>query len=116
MEIYAAPIEAPGIVFTEGRYDHAASEAAETEYMDKLAEYGKSTGHPLGGEFISKPYADGRAVYMVAKVSNKTALIHVEAGDAWRDPQFERLVTVAEVKRLLDSQKKMAALFGSVSA
>lgn len=114
MQVFSAPeeIKPPEFVMVGGRYDHDATEREEARYMKELIAAAKAYGkHPLAGEVIRVPYADGQAVYVVAKVNGKCSLIHAETGDAWRDPQFERLATVAELKLNIERRKALAELF-----
>jgi hypothetical protein len=104
MRTYSPPahITVPNLVTASGAYDHADYMRREKLYLAELAEWVKSTGqaHPLAGKFVSVPYADSAAHYMVGKLGNSVSLIILPLGDAWRDARFERTATVAELKRL----------------
>jgi hypothetical protein len=118
MQVYSAPDELNKPKFEDfrnaaGRYDFETHFAAETEYAERVCAFAKKCGaHPLAGEVVRTPIADGYAEYVVAKISGKVSLIHIETGDAWRDSRFERLATVAELKRMVAGRKRMDALFG----
>lgn len=106
MKIYAPPanIDRPDIMdFVRGRLDYAGLQLAENDYIAELKDFAKRTadGSNIAGELISVPYADGAAHYIVVKSSGKHGLMHVPIGDAWRDPQFERLATVKEVTDMI---------------
>lgn len=97
MELYEAPFPAPEVDYRN--YDHVAVTEAESVYLAKLGEWAKAQGaHPLAGKVVYQPYADSAAVYVIAKINGKVSLVTVDIGDGWRDHQFERLVTVAELK------------------
>jgi hypothetical protein len=115
MLVYAAPeeISTPAFLNAAGKYDHEAYEAGCAEYIEKVRDYvtAVSDPHPLNGKTVSVPYADGHAEYMIGKIAGKVSLIHIPLGDAWQDARFERLATVAELKRMLASAERMRALF-----
>ncbi len=116
MQVFSAPeeIKDAEFVFTDGRFDLKATEAEEDRYVSELRAYVSENfgGHALAGEVVRVPYADGYAQYMVAKVNGKVSMIHMPLGDAWQDGRFERTATVAELKRLVEGEKALAALFG----
>lgn len=68
----------------EGHYDHQATEAAETKWLEKLKEElrAKSEGD-LVGERVKWSAADGYAVYIITKQRPLT-LAHVALGDAYQ--------------------------------
>ena len=99
MQIYDTPIPAPDLIFKDGRYDHEATLEAEQKYLTDLRTAVLALGtSDIAGEIIRVPYADGCAQYMVAKVNGKHALVHMPLGDAWRDPAFERMASVKEIR------------------
>jgi len=111
MKVFKATAKAPNLMdYLKGGYDYAGHEAAEEKYRQEVIAEAKSYGkHALAGESIRVPYADGCAEYIVAKIQNKVSLIHLAVGDAWRDDRFERLVTVAELTRVVAQNKKFKA-------
>jgi len=119
MQIFTTPDTIPVPDFTEffnnGAYDLEAEEAANNRYLNALRDFIKQNygEHPLAGKVIRKPFADGAAEYMVTPYGRSIALIHLELGDAWSDEQFERTVTVAEVKRMVERQAKLEKWFAS---
>jgi len=122
MQTYRVPEELAPPKFGDfrdaaGRYDFKAHEVAEAEYTGRVSEWAKKCGaHALAGEIVRTPQGDGYAEYVVAKINGKVSLIHLETGDAWRDDRFERLATVAELKRMVAQRQRMEALFASRSA
>lgn len=105
MKVYAPPIPAPewGPYNPDKNYD--AYFEADEAYMRKVAEMVKEYGdYPLAGKTVSVPFADGRAYYAIAKINGRVSLVHIPVGDAWRDGRFERLCTVAELKRMVAEQ------------
>lgn len=123
MQVYSLPAEVPApnlgdFVHTGGRFDHAGYVAAEATFLATLKDWVLKVGeaHPLAGEVVSVPYADSSAQYMVAKLQGKVILVHLPLGDAWRSDQFERLCTVAELKRMVDASQKRAAFFAAKQA
>lgn len=104
MKTYSAPahIPAPHLTDASGHYDQADYMRRENLYLADLSAWVKSAGqaHPLSGKFVSVPYADSAAHYMVGKLGNAVSLIILPLGDAWRDARFERTATVAELKRI----------------
>lgn len=119
MQVYGAPEEIVEPVFGDfygsGKSDTNGYLAAEQAYITAVADWVVQNGdtHPLAGQFVSVPYADGRAQYVIGKFNGKVSLIVIETGDAWRDGRFERTATVAELKRMVEAQRSRAALFAS---
>lgn len=118
LNLYATPENLPLPKWEDfrnesGRSDWAAYAEAEAAWVEKVREWAISCGtHPLAGEIVRTPQGDGTANYMIAKINGRVSLIPLPTGDAWRDDRFERLATVAELKRMVDSEKRMNALFG----
>lgn len=109
MQTYSAPAEIPLPEMNDFR---TYGDRCDQYDADLAAWVKESTDkHPLSGKIVQKRYADGYARYMIAKVSGKVSLIHIDTLDGWRDPSFERTVTVAELNRLLASQEKLAKIF-----
>lgn len=105
MKVYAAPEE---IALPELDYrDIPAYQSACDEYLASVQQWARdnSTKHDLAGETVSTPYADGTAVYVVAKINNSVCLIHINTWDGWRDPQFEELATVAYLRKRINFEK-----------
>lgn len=115
MKVYAPPAEVPvpSMVNEEGRFDYLDYERREDEFLAALAAWVRLNGQPhaLAGEVVRVPYADGYAQYMVAKFDNKVCLIHLPLGDAWQDDRFERLATVAELRRMVEASRRLASIF-----
>lgn len=118
LNLYATPDHLPLPKWEDfrtetGMGDWGAHAEAEDQWVEKVREWAISCGaHPLAGEIVRTPQGDGTANYMIAKINGRVSLIPLATGDAWRDDRFERLATVAELKRMVDSQKRMDALFG----
>jgi hypothetical protein len=116
MQTYAAPeeITVPDFndFYVDGIFNQARAEQLEDAYRAELSAWAKAQGaHKLAGKFVSVPFADGSAVYCIAKVNGKVSLIHVPLGDAWHDDRFCRLATVAELTRMISGAKSLAAIF-----
>lgn len=91
----------PEPVYTDGRYDMEATDAAEAAWCERLAEYCRDFGNgDLAGKRIAIPYADGGAEYMI--LSHKpTRLIHLPLGDAWSVPDYQtRGLRVSDLRRM----------------
>lgn len=102
MKVYSAHAKAPDMRgFMKGGYDYEGHLKAEKEYASAVVKEAKAYGaHPLAGAIVRVPFADGAAEYVVAKIAGSVSLICLEVGDKWRDSRFERLATVAELKRM----------------
>jgi hypothetical protein len=106
LTIYSAPEELakPDFMDYFGRNSAKTIQDYEkdvADYINRVQKWAKGRGaHPCAGKYVAVPYADGRAQYIAVKVGGKLGLIHLDLDDAWRDPQFERLATVAEIKRI----------------
>lgn len=86
---------------------------ARTEkLMDDL--HKKASALPKGeyvGALIRFPVADGYAVYYVHKLKPLT-ICHVPFGDKWRaHALIEKGLNVAEVKKMVDRERKLAEIF-----
>lgn len=114
MKVYANHIPAPSFTDENGRYDARLYEHRIEKYLadTKAWVVAASEHHPLVGQVVRTPYADGYAEYMVAKFDGKVCLVWLEVGDAWRDTMFERGVTITLLKQKVAAQERMAALFG----
>lgn len=66
------------------------------------------------GALISFPIADGSAVYRVnSQLKGTVSLQHVPYGDAWQiPPAHMRGLTAKDIKKQIDSSRKMAVIFG----
>ena len=113
MKVYRNSIPAPEFVNHEGRYDTALYEERCEKYLEDTRAMVLSVGqpHPLAGEVVRTPYADGYAEYMIAKFDGKVCLVWLEMWDAWSDPLFEKAVTVTMLKEKVAAQKRLAELF-----
>ncbi len=115
-KIFAPPAEIKEPSFSEamvdGHYDGQKHQAMEKKYVADLAAFLKKSGYnePQTGEVIYFPVADGRAAYMVLKLTRGVQLIHLPLGDAWQFQMAHRL-TKADVIQQIQQQKALAALF-----
>ena len=116
MKVYAAPshIELPSLDFR----DIPAYEKASADYLSAVQDWARenSAPHALAGEVVSTPYADGQAVYVVAKLEGSVALIHIGTWDAWRSPLFERTATVKYLREIAARRNARAVLDERVAA
>lgn len=102
--VFSAPTHlgpSPEPVYTDGRYDMEATDAAEEAWCGTLAEYCREFGNgDLAGKRIYLPWADGAAQYMI--LSHKpTRLIHLPLGDAWHVPDHQtRGLRLADLRRM----------------
>lgn len=113
--IYAPPtgFDPPEIVFTDGRYDHDATEAAEADFVTRLTAEARRVGNAgdLVGEIIRFPVADGYAQYLVWK-ERPLELVHLALGDAWSIPaSHARGIRLADVRQHVEASKAMQAIF-----
>lgn len=102
-----------------GRYDMAKDDELNQQFFAALKSHLQTMGYrgPLTGEIVSFPYADGKAVYMVADAPRNTCLIHCPLGDAWALPEWQtRGLTKKEVQEQIRSHKALAALFAKKPA
>lgn len=94
---------APETVFTDGRYDHEATRAAEDEWNTRLAQWCKSQRCGKGdlvGKLVYLPWADGAACYMIAG-HKPVVLIHIPHGDAWDVPDYQmRGLRISDLRRM----------------
>lgn len=99
----AALDPAPDMVFADGRFDMEATEAAETAWIARLAEWCKSQRSGKGdlvGKIIYLPWADGAAQYMICS-HKPVALIHLPLGDAWNVPDYQtRGLRISDLRRM----------------
>lgn len=109
MQVYAPPIERPAFDLSTWLED-------ENKYIETIVAWVKenATPHPLNGEEVAVPVADGAARYIVAKINGRVSLIHLEVGDAWRHGMFERTATVKELTLQVNQAKRRAAFFSEV--
>lgn len=117
--VYAPPagFEPPDVVFTDGKYDHTATAAAETAFIEALAAEARKadTGETVG-QIIRFPVADGFAQYMVWK-ERPLQLVHLALGDAWTIPaSHARGLKLADVKAMVDRDERIADLFRGEAA
>lgn len=117
MNVYGAPEEIVkpdiGAYFGTGGLGHQAYQEAETAYIDAVAQWAVENGdkHALAGQYVSVPFADGSAQYVVAKFGGRVCLVHLDIMDGWRDGRFERTATIAELKRIIEARRARAELF-----
>lgn len=106
MDVHATPasIVAPDLLSfrAERGFDMPMYDAAIDLHVRKVARYVASVSdpHPLVGKRVAVPYADGLAEYIIANIAGTVCLVHLDIMDGWRDPRFERSVTVAELEQL----------------
>lgn len=117
MKVYAAPgeIALPELDTRDIRGYIAAAEKYLADVSDWARKnvVGKSD---IAGSVVAVPYADGQAVYVVAKLERSHGLIHIGTWDGWRSPDFERYATVAELRDRAERAKRRAAFDASRSA
>jgi hypothetical protein len=112
MNIYSPPshIVAPdfGDYFGAGKHDLDGYQKAEQAYIDTLKAWAKrlAPSSPIAGELVSLPYADGAALYIIIQSSGKHGIMTVPVGDAWRDGDFERYATVAQLKDMVARNRR----------
>jgi len=114
MKIYDLPKEVPAPVVDYSNYNHKKAEADEKKHTNKLKKHLIKLGYdkPLTGEILRDPVADGYALYMVADAGRNWGLVHLPYGDAYHSTDVEFLPK-AEVKKRIQSQKKIADLFSA---
>ncbi len=112
MNIYALPTEVPAPKVDFSNYDHKKELEAENKHMADLKAFLIKQGYdkPLTGEILSEPIADGKALYMVLDGGRTWGLIHLPYGDAYDSPNVQFLPK-AEVKRRVQAEKKLRAMF-----
>lgn len=107
MQIFSSSVPAPTIELGDSVDDYLRRIEA---YEQQVVEEARSLDpHPLAGEIVRTPYADGHASYVVAKVNGRVGLIHLESGDAWRSGVFEVTASVAGLRRLVEANKAWEA-------
>jgi hypothetical protein len=89
------------------------------EYFKACDEYVKQLSRALkliyghvckeAGETISFPVADGRAIYVVARLK-PVELVWVESGDAWQF-QYAHRLTATDVREEIRKTRSLKALF-----
>lgn len=97
----------------EGKWDWEAITQAESDYVEELSEAARKkfkSPNPLIGKMIQFGVGDGYAVYVVWRL-RPLQLVHVPIGDKWHF-QYAHLLTVAEVRKLVESQERLAEIFG----
>jgi hypothetical protein len=111
-KIYNVPkvIKVPEINFN-GRfnikkYDEEV-EKFKQQLKDHLINLGYTDEHV--GEIISFPVADGKAMYMVAKLK-PVMLVHLPLGDAW-EFEYAHLLTKTEVIKKIQQHKALEKIF-----
>lgn len=97
----------------DGRYDMKLDDQLHNDYFDRLsAEAKRLNSGDLVGEMIHFPVADGAAQYMVWK-QKPLQLIHLPVHDAWQIPEAHaRGLNVTDVRAMVQSDKRLAELFG----
>lgn len=110
-KVYRSPkeIEVPEIDFANfNRKEHFEKQEA---YKKELKAFCKEHGSgKYAGETFRIPMADSYAEYMVISLK-PCQVFHMPIGDAW-DSQDVYLYTAKHIKQLVDSEKRMAELFG----
>lgn len=109
MKVYSPHIDPPKFDFNTWREDEESYTAEAVAWVKE-----NSTPHPLNGEIVALPFADGAAYYIIGKINGKVSLVHLPIGDAWRHHMFERTATVKELKLQVNQAKARAARFSGV--
>lgn len=122
--VYGAPahLPAPDSFSDEfkdenGRWDFDAVIKAEEAWIESVQAAARATNTgDLVGEIIRFGVADGFAQYVVWK-QKPLQLVHLTVGDAWTLPEaHERGLRLADVRQMVERDKRMAELFGRKSA
>lgn len=96
---------------TEEVYRKWEKNAEQLKKIDKEA----AKYHELVGRYITQPFADGSAVYIITKVKGNTVRVKVctGLGDDWVLPQWgeETDINRGYANRALETREGMAALF-----
>lgn len=106
MKVYASPIGEP-------KYDYSnfrSWDRTDQRYIEEVRAWLKENRepHPLQGEVIRFPIADGYAAYMVI---DGRSMIHLPIGDAWQIPDaYARGLRVSDVRAMVERNKN--PLFG----
>lgn len=110
MKVYDSGVPSPSFGMSLDEYN-----AEVDHYVDevRVTVLPLCSPHPLNGEVVRVPYADGYAEYMVARLEGSVGLVHLAILDAWRDDRFERTATVKELTELVKARKAREALFSS---
>ena len=115
-KIYSAPKGIKSVdafdYFIDGEFNRNAYEEAQVKYKDDLKRELNSLGYndTLTGEVVSFPVADGYALYMVMNEA-PLKLVHLEISDSYRF-EYEKKLTLSHIKERIESEKKLAELFG----
>jgi hypothetical protein len=86
---------------------------AEQKYIADLQAWAKRLAptSKIAGELVSMPYADSAALYIIVQSSGKHGIMIVPVGDAWRDHNFESLVTVKWLNDYVKREKEFRKRF-----
>lgn len=117
MKVYSAPAEitAPELDFR----DIPGYTAAAEQYLADVQKWARdnvSGKSDIAGSVVAIPYADGHAVYVIAKLERSHGLIHIDTWDGWRSPGFENYATVSELRDRVARSKRRAAFDAARSA
>jgi hypothetical protein len=111
--VYAPPEGFTPPTFNLDDFRSGAFEAAEQDYLDRLAARCQANGtSPLLGKVVRWQRADGYAEYMVWTTS-PLALLHLPLGDAWQvEDALIRGLRVSDVRAMVERDSALNALFG----
>lgn len=108
--VYAPPLYIPVPEFNV--HDIAAYERAVDDFIAKLAERAKvEHPHPLVGEVVRFPKADGYAQYLVWS-ARPLQLVHLPIGDAWQISAAEaRGLRLSDIEQKVNQRRSLKAIF-----
>jgi hypothetical protein len=115
--IYSLPedFDPPDMIFTDGRYDHAATDAAHDVWLDRLRAEAARCGitGELVGEVVRFQIADGYAQYMVW-TEKPLALVHLPIYDAWSIPTAHaRGLRLTDIRAMVQRENNLRAIFAA---